>query len=598
MPRQEFQAEVLATPQGKAVLAAARRINTSKSGSGTSTGGPRNERGWQDRAWRWYDIIGEFRFACAWVGNVLSRGVLHVAKDGLIVTDGPAYVALQSLFGGSEGQKEMFRQLGIQFTVAGEAYIVAEDGGEDVADRWYVVAASELSRSGGEWKIGKKVIANPLVIRLWRPHPRVNNAPDSPARAVLPVLSEIDGLTKHVAAQIDSRLAGAGILLLPDNISFAGTAVTSSANEPESTLSGNSAALDPFLDELMQTMMKAIENREDASALVPILLQANGEYLDKVRHLTFSTPLDEQAIELRKEAIRRLALGMDMPPEVLTGTGEVNHWGAWQIEDASIKAHTEPLLQVIVQSLTEGYLWPYLSAQDMDEEEIHSYNFFADTSQMRLRPDRSKEALELWDRGIMSTDSVLIENGFHDNDKMTDAERRDFLTRKVAGGQTTPDLVAAALKLLGVNLPVVPTANTVEVREHPAVGIPSLQEHPEHDPPDPNARRHRRSEEASIAEVVVFRALERAGNRIKSKYKDQISLGAENVAPQTLHRFTLGLNAEQIDDVLMDAWTILAALPPISITAKELDDYVRFLFANNLPHESRTFQKWIETGGA
>lgn len=588
MPRQtQYESRVIATPKGRAVVASAKRVAVPGKDSDNK---PRNESGWQDRAWKWYDLIGEFRFSVAWVGNVLSRATLHVNKNGEHVEEGDAFDALSSLFGGPDGQKEMFRQLGIQFTVAGEGYIVGEDGGEKPDDRWWVVAASEISKTGGSWKIGKKEIDNPLVVRLWRPHPRVNDAPDSPARAVLNVLAEIDGLTKHVAAQIDSRLAGAGILLLPDNISFATTSTTNTEEDGESTTS--LSALDPFLDELMQTMMTAIRNREDASALVPILLQANGEYLDKVRHLTFSTPLDEQAIELRKEAIRRLALGMDMPPEVLTGTGEVNHWGAWQIEDATIKAHTEPLLQIIVSSLTEGYLWPYLEAQGMDEEEVRTYSFYADTALMRLRPDRSKEAIELYDRAVLSQEALLTETGFQKGDAMQMEERREYFTRKVAGGSTTPELVAAALALLGVALPI----ESIQIQEsgQPEVESPSLREHPLHDPPDPNARKHRRSEEAAIAEVIVFRALERAGNRIKSKYRETISLGAENVMPHTLYRFTHAMTKDQVDDVLMDAWSCLGSLPPISIPAETLDKYVRFLFANNLPHESRTFRTFLE----
>jgi hypothetical protein len=585
MPRiSQYEAQVISMPQGKAVLASAKRLAVP--GKTSAERKPKIDAGWQDRAWMWYDVIGEFRFACAWVGNVLSRAVLHVARNGDRATDGDAVDALNSLFGGPEGQKEMFRQLGVQFTVAGEGYIVGEDGGEKPDDQWWVVAASELSKNGDEWKIGKKEIKNPLVVRLWRPHPRVNGAPDSPSRAVLPVLSEIDGLTKHVAAQIDSRLAGAGILLLPDNISFATTSTVKT--DPDGGEQQN-LALDPFLDELMQTMMTAIANRADASALVPILLQANGEYLDKVRHLTFSTPLDEQAIQLRQEAIRRLALGMDMPPEVLTGTGEVNHWGAWQIEDASIKAHTEPLLQIIVSSLTEGYLWPYLEGTGMDPAEVREFTFVADTAMMRLRPDRSKEAMELYDRGVLSEQAVITETGFQPADGMNEEQRRDFFTRKVAGGQTTPELVAAALALLGVALPI--EAIRVQEDTHPQPDREGIEA--DRQPPDPNARRHRRTEEAAIAEVIVFRALERAGNRIKSKYKESISLGAENMPTHTLYRFTQKLTPEQVDDVLMDAWTCLGSLPPISIPAQTMDRYVRFLMETNRPHESNTFRQFV-----
>jgi hypothetical protein len=545
---------------------------------------PRDDTGWQRTAWNRYDTIGEYRFACAWVGNLLSRAMLFVTKDGKRTDEEDATEVMSSLFGGVEGQREMLRQLGIQFTVAGEGYIVGEDGGNDPEDKWWVVAASEISRQTDDWRIGKRVVTNPLVIRLWRPHPRVNSKPDSPSRAVLPILAEIEGLTQHVAAQIDSRLAGAGILLLPDGISFSTTATSG----PEG--SGITGELDPFLEELMATMMKAIADRSDASALVPILLQAPGEHLDKVRHVTFSTPLDEQAIELRKEAIRRLALGMDMPPEVLTGTGDMNHWGAWQIEEASIKAHTEPLLHVITDSLTTGFLRPYLEGT-MDEAEARRYSIAADTSAMRLRPNRSKEAIELFDRAMLSKQATVRENGFDEDDVMSDEERKQFFTEKVASGSTTPELVAEALRILGI--PIMEDYRpVVEVQE--ARPTRSLLDHPEQNPPDPEARRIISDEAAAVAEVVVFRALERAGNRIKSKYRESISMGAENVPPHTLYRFTAHLDGSQVDDVLLDAWSCLASLPPIPVPASVLDAYVRDLIATNKPHETQAFRRYIQ----
>jgi hypothetical protein len=579
MPRKpQYESQILATPHSQ--VAAASRLTMRR---GDDRKPPKDDIGWQRTAWLWYDTIGEYRFACSWVGNLLSRALLMVTEDGAPTTNGDAIAAMASLFGGSDGQREMLRQLGIQFTVAGEAYLVGEDGGEDPGDRWWIVAASELSKQGDIWMIGKKEIDDPLVIRLWRPHPRVNNKPDSPSRAVLPILAEIDGLTKHVAAQIDSRLAGAGILLLPDGISFATTATMNGEG------SGITNELDPFLEELMETMMTAIKDRADSSALVPILLQAPGEHLDKVRHLVFSTPLDEQAIALRSEAIRRLALGMDMPPEVLTGTGEINHWGAWQVEEAAIKAHTEPLLHIITDSLTEGYLRPYLE-DVMSEEDARRFTIVADTSAMRLRPNRSKEAIELFDRAMLSAEATVRENGFDLADMMDDEEKERFFTEKVASGSTTPDLVAQALRLLGIPIVDMPT-ESIEVQE----GRPtrSLLEHPEQGPPEEENRRIISDEAAAVAEVVVIRALERAGNRIKSKYRDRISMGAENVPTHTLYRFTRSLEPAEIDDVLMEAWTCLAALPPIPVSAAVLDQYARGLIQSNRPHDSRTFRAYI-----
>jgi hypothetical protein len=582
MPRrQQFESQIIATP--RATVASATRLTMRKGEEGKA---PRDDNSWQRTAWERYDTIGEYRYACAWVGNLLSRALLTVVKDGKPSTDSDAKAAMDSLFGGQEGQREMLRQLGTHFTVAGEGYIIGEDGGDDPGDRWWVVASSEVTKTGGEWKVGKKPVNNPLVIRLWRPHPRVNTKPDSPSRAVLPILAEINGLSEHIAATIDSRLAGAGMLLLPDGISFATTTNTEGTAEDQKTsLNGD---LDSFLDELMQTMMTAIRNRADSSALVPILLQAPGEHLEHIRHLTFSTPFDEQSVELRKEAIRRLALGMDMPPEILTGTGEINHWGAWQVEEASIKAHTEPLLHVITDSLTEGYLRPYLEGLDgWDEEKAREFSITADTTKMRLRPNRSKEAIELFDRAALSKEAMVRENGFDESDIMPDDEVTQFFTEKVAGGSTTPELVAQALQILGVPV-FTPPAEPIEVQE----GRPtrSLLEHPENNPPDPGIIS---DEAAAVAEVVVFRALERAGNRIKSKYKEHISLGAENVPAHTLYRFTRQLNEEQIKDVMIDAWSCLASLPPIPVDAQTLDEYTRGLLRSNRPHDSRTFRAFL-----
>ena len=576
MPRREpkFSAEVLATPHAR--VAAATRMTMRKGDDKR----PKQDNNWQRVAWDWFDTIGEFRFAVAWVGNILSRALLYPTKDGIRTTDPDALAAMEALFGGPEGQREMLRQLGIQFTVAGEGYVVGEDGGDEAGDKWWVVASTEITESGGQWKIGNKEIENPLVIRLWRPHPRANSKPDAPTRAVLPILAEIDGLTKHVAAQIDSRLAGAGILLLPSGISFASASSTVEGEDGKQvTVSGD---LDPFITELMETMMTAISNRADAAALVPILLQAEGEHLDKVRHVTFSTPLDEQSIELRKEAIRRLGLGMDMPPEILTGTGEINHWGAWQIEEASIKAHTEPLLHVITDSLTDGYLRPYLEGlEDWDEDEARRFSIAADTSKMRLRPNRSKEAVELYDRGVLSEEAMARENGFETGDMMNDQERTAFLTRKVAGGSTTPELVAQALRILGVN--VTDPVDSIRVQEERPDR--SLLEHPTQNPPDGDRTR----ESAAVAEVIVLRALERAGSRIKSKYRDRISMGSENVPAHTLYRFSGKLTDEDCDDLLVGAWSILAALPPQKFTAKDLDDYARLLLTTGRPHDSAAF---------
>ena len=55
------------------------------------------------------------------------------------------------------------------------------------------------------------------LIRVWRSHPNRAWEADSPTRSSLPVLRELVGLTMHVSAQVDSRLAGAGVFIVPQS---------------------------------------------------------------------------------------------------------------------------------------------------------------------------------------------------------------------------------------------------------------------------------------------------------------------------------------------------------------------------------------------
>lgn len=504
--------------------------------------------GWQIQAWAWYDTIGEFRYACNWVGNLLSRVVLGVEQNGKPTSNAEAQAALALLFGGAEGQKQMLRQMGIHYTVAGECYVIGEDGGDDLEDKWYVAATTKVTQSGDIWKMGKKELDDPLVIKTWKPHPADYKEPDAPTRAVLNILAEIEGLTKHVAAQIDSRLASAGLLLIPSEISFtAGPQMVEDAGEGKITSSARS-----FAARLTEVMMTAIADRESAAALVPPILQGKGDELEKIRHLTMASQLSAEAIELRKEAIRRLALGMDMPPEVLTGTADMNHWGSWQMEEAQIKGHIEPLLEVLLDDLTVGYLRPFLVDAGMSEEEAQGYSFSGDTSALRMRPNRSKEAIELYNLGELAAASMLRENGFEEADAMDEDEKKLWITRKLAMNTPTPEGAVEAARLLGIALPAPIGADGGGAGEGREL-TPTLREHPVRELPTREAAELDAA--AARAEMVVHRALERAGNRMKGRGGAALP---EGVAAADLYRHIPDRPTPASAQLLLaDAWTVI-----------------------------------------
>lgn len=586
MPK-SFRSEVLSAPTSPAIYAAAKNYSIGKSSSGVpntvdkSTGEP-----WQDNGWDFYDTNGEYRYAVDWVGNLLSRAKLFVTENGEPTTNELALAVMASLFGGEEGQSEMLRTLGVHYTVAGEAYVIGIADDEDDEDDWLVIASTEITKSDGA--DGRKIFkvkgmdlevkaGESVVIRMWRSHPRKPWKANSPTRAVLPILSELEKLTMHVAAQLDSRLAGAGLLLVPSEMSFPRMPTQTPGADPddEASAAPANAGAQAFVDMLIEVMSTAIGDRSDASAFVPIVLQLAGEYIEKVQHLKFWSELDEKAIELRTEAIRRLALGMDMPPEVLTGVADVNHWGAWQIDESAIKAHSEPLLKAITSALTTGYLRKVLEAEGMASEDARAFAIHADTSQLRMRPNRSKEAIELYEHGELSAEAMRRENGFDENDAPTDEERRKFLLWKVASGSATPEMVTDALRLLGIEIVVADEDALEEARMREARPEPSIREHPTQEPPE---------EIVAAAEIMVYRALERAGNRLKARTGGRTG----GVAAKDLYTRMPELSSAEIGGLLEDAWscTEWTALDvDTEELATRLDAYTGVLLATRKPHD-------------
>jgi hypothetical protein len=528
---------------------------------------------WQAEAWRFYDIIGELRFAANWMANMLSRAHLFTGtrtRTGVEPTTDPkAAATLAALFGGPEGQSQMLSALGLHLTVAGEAYLVGRK--VDGTDVWDVLGSQEVKNRGARWYLdygtGDRQIPladSDVVIRIWRPHPRRRIMADSPVRPLLPILTELEFLTRHIFAQVTSRLAGAGILTLPQGMTF--PAPPDSVNLPV-----GATAADQFMAVLQDAMLTPIQDPSDSSALVPIVLTVPDEMVGKADLMHFWTDLDQHAIEMRNEAIRRFAQGMDMPPEVVLGLARsgaaANHWTAWQIDEASIKVHLEPLLELITQALTTGYLIP------LTENPVDVIGY--ETTDLKLRPDRSKEALELYDRGELTGEALRQENGFKKNDAPGPDELTTWLLRKVASGSTTPEQVEAALRALGVPLLGGP-AQGPSTAERPT---PSLKGHP---PPRGAPNRGRPSPELVAAcEAMVFRALERAGNRLKNNLPAKLPA----IAAADIY---LTLKPSRVDGLLDDAWTCVPRLvegkgdPQQVIPA--LDAYCHTLLSECRPH--------------
>ena len=584
MPRRKADSEVVVIPTTSMVASATRYP-----GKAARIYQPRQD--WQAECYRHYAICGEARFAAKFFGHAVSRATLFVAEmvngDQHPIENGPAADALAALFNGKDGQTQMLDAIGTHLTISGECYLVGRQ--VDEVDTWEIVSCLEMQVAGTAWQINYgnglpaiELTEDDVVIRIWLPSPAHRIEADSPFRALLPILSEIEWLTRHVFAQITSRLAGSGILMMPQGMSF--PPPPEQLNE-DGTTSGAKPAndADAFMLTLADAMMAPIEDPSSPSAVIPIVVTAPDDAIDKARLLTFWSELDAQSMNLRNEAIRRFALGMDLPPEQVLGmsgtssgggsSATVSHWGAWQVEESTIKLHIEPMLDTIVNALTVGYLRPLLD--DPSSLIVVAYN----SSALRLRPDRSKEAFELYDRGLITAEALRRENGFSEEDAPDPAAFQRWLTIKVASGSATPEQVQAALGVLGVDLGPVTGLVTRESRPDP-----TLEDHPTRPrTPGENAL-------VAAADALVFRALERAGNRLR-----------QNVAkPPGVPAYETHLYVKAngtAEKLLEDAWScapqVLDGIADPLVVVPVLSSYCASLLKEQSPHRRDRLVNWL-----
>lgn len=362
---------------------------------------------WQQDAWRFYDSIGELHYIANYLGSAMSRVRLYVAevddlgRIGNEVRDNPQIEALADvMFGNTAAKAEILRAIGVSFAIAGECFIVGRAARtENELDRWFVVAPNELRRGGGAMIARSggepiRLIPNQdIVVRLWTPHPAKMELADSPTRAALQVLAELEALTRFVFSQIDSRLAGAGMLPIPNNLDF-----PNSDGTP-----GGAASLMETMQEIATASLKGSGS---ASALLPLLVEMPIEAMAAMKDtpITFESVLSEQAIALRTEAIKRLAMQMDVPPEILHGAAETNHWAMWYVEESTVKIHIEPMVVRVCDALNQVFLFPALKKMGLDHRK---FGYWYDVAPLTVRPNRLQDTLNLYERGIVSKNAVL-----------------------------------------------------------------------------------------------------------------------------------------------------------------------------------------------
>jgi hypothetical protein len=402
------------------------------------------DEAWQTEIWRLYDVVPEFSRGANWVGSACSRVRIYVAEideAGEVQQEVPKRSPYSKysyhLFGGPARQQELLRLMGVDLTVSGEFWILGIDGDADTEDKWYAVSRNELQRAQmtiatdtepllGEppevyeffdGKMRHQLIeGEDIMYRCWTPHPyRTWNA-DSPGRSLQMVLVELEILTQYILAQARSRLASAGVWIWPS-----GTDFPTADNKPVSA--------DSLMDRMLLAGEQNMKSFGSASQVLPMIVEMPEKVFDRIKApIVFGSELSKEAMELRRELRERLAAGMDIAPEIVTGMGEATGWNTFSIETSTVETVIKPIMARICNAATQVYLWPALKTAGKPWKR---YKFWFDTAALTIRPQRLKETMEMHAQEIVGFEQVLIAADLPLSARMSKEEKEQILARKM-----------------------------------------------------------------------------------------------------------------------------------------------------------------------
>lgn len=326
------------------------------------------------------------------------------------------------------------------------------------------------------------------VFRMWTPHPRRSGEADSPMRSVLEIAEELIALTASVRATATSRTV-AGVLLMPTEMVPVPAEVTGDEDEQN----------DPFVDEMLQHLESQIEDAGSAAAASPWVIWGAYELLDRVRMVALHDPQnDYMERDLRKEAVERMARGMDFPAEYLMGLATANHWAAKQILDDMWRSHGTGIADQYVGDINDAYLRPGLREGGYPGWEDVVIGW--DEAAIVVPADQSADADAAHDRGEIGGTGYRKLKNIPEEYKQTEEEHDEWL----------------AIKLKNEGILGIPNDATREPDPSEGPAAPGVE--------GDSGRKTRvvsAALEMGAAEMALARCRELAGIRIKNREKGE-----------------------------------------------------------------------------
>ncbi len=553
-----------------ALTAAAERVSEAKTEVYRRLSQP-----WQMEAFAAYRTLGECWYPAQFYAHSLPLVRFYAGirnPQGMVEELPPedwASEQLNRIQDPGGGRSQLLSAFGRLNFLTGDGYLVGQVDEDE--DAWEFLSASELRAIPGTKPLRYARVYYPgatpeeltmlpdddyepladgaVVYRIWNRDPEYTYMADSPVRAVLPLYNQLALLEAAVTARARSRIANAKILVLANELSF-GPADGKNPDDPSNT---------PELRRIQEALVRPIKFPGAASAVAPPMLTAPSDMIAAkgIYDLIDLSPTAEDKyheIEARNEIRNRIALGLDMPAEIMLGLADSNHWNAFQIDESSWNAHLKPVVIRLCDDLGSAYLRPLARKEGKEYSEGQLVVWF-DESEVVNHPNHTDDVREAYRDGVAGSAIYLTtiglnpeEDGQTDEDKVVWAEKY---------GKGRPEDIATA--------------------EGKPVANPGSQDAPEANPgkpPEPVAQEDANqsanvtasafAEQAvGAANMAVIRCRSLAGSRLRTKMK-----GACPEVPNVLVAATLGADG--------------LTQEPSLLVATGADEYREFLTASGV----------------
>lgn len=301
-------------PLGEPIAAAAVRVlQPSKLPAGMAQARDTSE------AWQIYRKIGEVGYAVNQQARLIGRLDWTITLDGStepLETD-QAEQILKATFG--DNVEALAERAGLCLQVPG-GYVLARTVPGD-RDSWRVFS-SPLSA-----KNKKRVEMSDVVVQVRIEDPEDDDLNDSPVLRALDTGRDLILTRNQSRASARNRTAQHNLLVYPSE-------GVKNAQE--------------FEDGLQDVITAPLTDERSTASVTPNILGFPADHIEKIKMIDLGgAKFDEKLDEKDARLVRSMAVQLDIPPELLMGFADSNHWAAWATQEDNWTGHVGPMAKPV-----------------------------------------------------------------------------------------------------------------------------------------------------------------------------------------------------------------------------------------------------------